>query len=86
MDALRVRNLVTGRVYWVRGDHYAVSHPDFEVVVDVEDAPVSAPEAREATLESLSMAELRAFAEEQGVPLTGVRSKAAIIALIEEHS
>lgn len=83
MDSYRVRNLVTGRVYLVRGDHYAVSHQDFEIVHD-EPVEPAAPAAK--NLADMSISELRAFAEEVGVTLNGVRSKAAIIALLDERT
>jgi len=81
MKAVRVRNEY-GRVYWVRGDHYAVSHPDFVIVNDEEPTAAPAP----VTLADMSIADLRALAGELGVTLGSARSKKAIVELLEDRT
>jgi len=69
-------NRRTGLVWPVHDDHWSVGHEDYE--------PYEEPEALVLTLdlESMSLADLRAYAYENGVPTGTARTKAGIRAAI----
>jgi hypothetical protein len=72
----KVRNLRTGLVWPVHDDHWSLTSTDYELYEE--------PEALVLTLdlESMSLADLRAYAYENGVPIGTARTKAGIRAAI----
>jgi len=78
MKSYRVRNIKTGRTFWVREDHLAFTHPDFEVIT------LDAVEGGKLDFTSWSLDDLRAFAVEQGIDLGKLRVKASIVKRIED--
>jgi len=78
MKSRRVRNIRTGRTFWVREDHFAFAHPDFEVIT------LDAVEGGKLDFTSWSLDDLRAFAVEQGIDLGKLRVKASIVKRIED--
>ncbi|HEY7822196.1 MAG TPA: hypothetical protein VIG24_05160 [Acidimicrobiia bacterium] len=72
----KVRNLRTGLVWPVHDDHWSIGHADYELYEEPE------PLALTLDLESMTLADLRAYAYENGVPLGTARTKADIRAAI----
>lgn len=65
-----VRNLRTGQVHPVNEGHWSIGHENYEMYTP----PVEA--ASELDLESMSLADLRAYAEENAIDTGNARTRA----------
>lgn len=80
MKSHRVRNIRTGRTFWMREDNPYFTHPDFEVIT------LDAVEGGKLDFSSWSLDDLRAYAVEQGIDLGKVRTKASVLKRLVEHT
>lgn len=78
MKTHRVRNIRTGRTFWMREDHVYFSHPDFEVIT------LDAVDGEKLDFSTWSLEDLRAYAAEQGIDLGKVRTIASVIKRIQD--
>jgi len=74
----RVRNLATGRVFWVPDDHFSLTQPnEYEVVTDAFQEEAS------TDFHSWSANDLTVFAAENGIDVGRASSVATLAARIE---